>query len=84
MLDFHSFEETGNLRHQFKVIFEQICFKHSIEIFRNFFSFMEAALKVVSYLSDVRNINVLIAFIIVFREIKVDFLCEEKFQEKVH
>lgn len=44
---------------------------------------MEAALEIISDLSDIRNMNILIGFIIL-DELKVHFLCEEELQEEVH
>lgn len=45
---------------------------------------METTLQVVRNLSNVRHVNILISLIIVFWELKVNFLSEEKLQEKVH
>lgn len=45
---------------------------------------METALEVVGYLSDIRDIDVLIALVVIFRELEIDLLGEEVLEEEVH
>ena len=45
---------------------------------------MEATLEVVSYLSDIRDIDVLIALVVIFRELEIDLLGEEVLEEEIH
>ena len=45
---------------------------------------METTLEVVGYLSDIRDIDVLIALVVIFRELEIDLLGEEVLEEEVH
>lgn len=45
---------------------------------------MEATLQIICYFGNIRNINILIVLVVVFCELKINFLSEEKFKEKVH
>lgn len=84
MFNFHSLKQRGNLRHHLKIILEQISLKHSIKIFRYFFTLMKTTLQIIRYLSYIRHMNILITFIIIFIELEVNLLSEEIFQEEIH
>lgn len=45
---------------------------------------MEATLQIISYLSNIRNVHILVIFIVIFCELEIYFLGEEEFQEEVH
>jgi uncharacterized membrane protein YfhO len=45
---------------------------------------MEAALQVISNLSNVRHLDILIAFVIILGELEVHLIREEVFEEEVH
>lgn len=90
MFDLHLREETGDFRNKVEVILEQICLEHCREVLRNLLAllssaltYVEAALEIISDLRDIRNVNVLIGFIIL-DELEVHFLGEEELQEEVH
>lgn len=84
VFNFHGFEESTDLGHHFEVILEEIGFKHGIEIFRYLFTFMETTFEVISNLGNIRYIDIFVVLVIITREIKINLLAEEVFQEKVH
>ena len=45
---------------------------------------METALQIISYLSYVRNIDILAVLVVIFRKLEIDLLSKEKFKEEVH
>jgi hypothetical protein len=45
---------------------------------------MEATLEIVCYLSNIRNINILIVLVVIFCELEINFLTEKELQEEVH
>lgn len=47
-------------------------------------TYMETTFKVISNLSNIRYIDIFIVLVIITREIKINLLTEEVFQEKVH
>jgi hypothetical protein len=45
---------------------------------------MKATLEIVSYLSNIRNINILIVLVIIFSKLEINFLTEKELKEEVH
>ena len=84
VFDLHTLVEGSNLGHHLEIVFEEIGLKHGVKILGNLLSLVEAALQVIRYLSNVRDMHVLVALVIVFGELEINFLREEEFQEKVH
>lgn len=41
MLDFHLGEERGDFRKEVEIVFKHVSFKHGVEIFRDFISFLD-------------------------------------------
>ena len=79
VFDLHALVEGGNLGYHLEIIFEQVGLKHGVEIFRNLLPFVEAALQIIRYLSNIRYVDVLVALVIIFGELEIHFLCEEEF-----
>ena len=84
MLDLHLPEKGRSFRHQVKVVLEKTRLKHSRKIFGNLITFVEAGFQVISDFGDIWNIVILLVLIFLLGKLELDFITQQKLQEKVH
>ena len=84
MLNLHFLKQSHDFRHKLKVIFEQLAFKHSCKVFRNFLAFLETALQIIGNLGYVGHVVIFWVFIVFFGEFELHFVRQEELYCEVH
>lgn len=84
MLDFHAFKQADCFRNHIEIISEKRCLEVVSEVSWQLISFMETAFQTVCNLSNVWDVVIFDWLSIFFGELKLDFIGEEKFDEKLH